>query len=265
MVCRQHDADNDKILKWLSAPDPSTNLNIARKLHQPGTGQWFLDNNKYQCWKKDPASFLWLHGIPGCGKTVLSSTVISNLASDALTSPYLLYFYFNFTDVEKRSTENAVRSLIDQLYRKSADTRGLVESLYDTYKKSGSQPTYASLESALQTMIEQFPDIWIVLDGLDECVTRDVHASDNVISWTQNLRSQPNVHLLITSRPEDDIKSSIEAWSNAEEIIPLQSSLVVDDISTYIRTKVERMDRWRTSPDIQEDITTALQERAGGM
>lgn len=190
---------------------------------------------------------------------------MSDLANDAATSPYLLYFYFNFTDVDKRSTEKAVRSLIDQLYRKSADTRGLVDSLYATRNKSGGQPTYASLESVLQTMIAQFRDVWIVFDGLDECDTRDLHASDNVISWSQKLSSQPNIHLLITSRPEDDIKSSIESWANTEEIVSLQSRLVADDIDAYIRARVEQIERWRTRPDIQNFMATALNERADGM
>jgi hypothetical protein len=34
----------DKIRGWLAAPDPSTNLNKAQELRQPGTGQWLLDS-----------------------------------------------------------------------------------------------------------------------------------------------------------------------------------------------------------------------------
>ncbi|KAJ2979195.1 hypothetical protein NQ176_g3397 [Zarea fungicola] len=256
----------EKITKWLSSPDPSTNLNKARELHQPGTGQWLLDSEIYKEWKTAPASFLWLHGIPGCGKTILSSTVVADLANDPVASEYLVYFYFNFTDVNKRSTENAVRSLIDQLYRKSASARAVVDSLYATHEKSGGQPAHASLQQVLCDMIVKCCNVWIVLDGLDECETRGRYTTDSVLTWIENLRSSlPNVHILITSRAEEDIQSSFEAWAGAKEIVSLQSGLVADDIGAFVYTKVQQMARWRAHPDTQNLIMTTLNERANGM
>lgn len=256
----------DKIAQWLSAPDPSTNLNTARELHQPGTGQWLLDSDTYKAWKTVPASFLWLHGIPGCGKTILSSTVVTDLGNDIAASEYLLYFYFNFNDIDKRSTENAVRSMIDQLYRKSAGARSVVDSLYATHEKSGGQPGHAALQKVLCDMITKCRGAWIVLDGLDECETRGRHTTDSVLTWIENLRSSlPNVHILITSRPEEDIKSSIEAWAGTQEIVPLQSGLVADDINAFIRTKVQQMARWRAQPETQNLIMSTINERANGM
>ncbi|KAL9003733.1 MAG: hypothetical protein Q9188_003420 [Gyalolechia gomerana] len=56
-----------KILKWLFAPDPSSNFNAALKRRHSGTGKWLLESQKYQDWKTARGSFLWLHGMPGCG------------------------------------------------------------------------------------------------------------------------------------------------------------------------------------------------------
>ncbi|TQW01480.1 phytoene dehydrogenase [Cordyceps javanica] len=251
----QTSAHLDKIIQWLSAPDPSTNLNTAREQHQPGTGQWLLDSETYKAWKTTPASFLWLHGIPGCGKTILSSTVVTDLANDLVASESLLYFYFNFSDADKRSTENAVRSLIDQLYRKSAGARSVVDSLYATLGKGGGQPGHAALQKVLCDMITKCHEVWIVLDGLDECETRGRHTTNSVLTWIENLRRYlPNVHTLITSRPEEDIKASIDAWAGTQEILPLQSGLVADDIDAFIRTKVQQMTRWFRWVACQFDI-----------
>ncbi len=256
----------DKIDQWLSAPDPSTNLNTARALHQPGTGQWLLDSDKYRSWKTEQGSFLWLYGMPGCGKTILSSTIIADLQRHPLTSQRLLYFYFIFTDVEKRSTENAVRSLISQLYNKNTEAQEVVDTLYTTYEKDKKKPTCASLQKVLQSMISKCLDVWIILDGLDECETRGENATNSVMLWVKELRhALPNAHILITSRPEEDIKSCIEAWAHAEEIIPLQSCLVAVDINAYIITKVEEMARWKSEPEIRSLIATTLSERADGM
>lgn len=255
-----------KIIKWLSAPDPSTNLNEAQKLHQPGTGQWLLDSEKYQSWKKDQGSFLWLYGIPGCGKTILSSTIVANLNQDAAVRQTLLYFYFNFTDIEKRSTESAIRSLIDQIFRKCPGARGPLESLYDSYAACSGQPTHASLQTTFNAMIRKCNSVYVILDGLDECEARSQYAIDGIIPWLKSLRNSPaNMHLLVTSRPEQDLKSGIEAWATRDEMIYLQSGLVANDIRAYIHLKMQRVTRWKSRPDVQELITTALNDGANGM
>jgi hypothetical protein len=46
------------------------NHNAACKKHKPQTGNWFIQG-KYSQWKETPSLFLWLYGIPGCGKTIL--------------------------------------------------------------------------------------------------------------------------------------------------------------------------------------------------
>jgi hypothetical protein len=51
----------DSLLRWLSPPDPSTNHNIASKVHHDGTAQWFFQGSIFKQWKSaDP--FLWIHG-----------------------------------------------------------------------------------------------------------------------------------------------------------------------------------------------------------
>lgn len=260
----QTSAHLDKIVQWLSAPDPSTNLNNARALHERGTGQWLLESDKYQSWKAHSGSFLWLFGDAGCGKTILSSTVVADLAGDTTTSQSLLYFYFDFGNKEKRSTEGAVRSLIDQLYRKSIETRAVVDSLYAAHEKDGGQPTYASLENALHDMIAKCSNIWIILDGVDECEGRDERDKGSVMTWIKNLR-RGDVHILVTSRPEQDIESSFDKWLSAGERIALQSGLVADDIAAYINAEVNRMDGWREDREIQELMVTTLSKGANGM
>jgi SpoVK/Ycf46/Vps4 family AAA+-type ATPase len=89
---------HEHIDKWLSPADPSTNYSRTLKERHPGSGEWLLQDTRYSRWKGQPSSFLWLYGIPGCGKTVLSSTVIENLKADA-GGDRVLYFYFSFTDV----------------------------------------------------------------------------------------------------------------------------------------------------------------------
>src|SRR2546423_3629801 len=111
----------EKIERWLSPPDPSTNYNKALRQRQEGTGNWFLQSHAFAKWKTQRNSFLWLYGIPGCGKTILSSTIIEDLKRTLSRQP-LLYFYFDFNDTDKQTLDSMVRSLMSQLYSKCEDT-----------------------------------------------------------------------------------------------------------------------------------------------
>jgi hypothetical protein len=66
-------AENQKneIIRWLSPIDHTTNQAAARKKHEDQTGKWFTEGEEYSKWKENSNSFLWLHGIAGCGKTIL--------------------------------------------------------------------------------------------------------------------------------------------------------------------------------------------------
>lgn len=52
-----------QLLQWLSNVDPSENYNNARGRCKDQTGNWLIKENlKFQKWKNQPNSFLWLHG-----------------------------------------------------------------------------------------------------------------------------------------------------------------------------------------------------------
>lgn len=57
------DDTKDKLLRWLSSTNPSTNHEAARKKHEPSTGAWLLRSQSFIEWKNSANSFLWLHGI----------------------------------------------------------------------------------------------------------------------------------------------------------------------------------------------------------
>jgi Cdc6-like AAA superfamily ATPase len=258
-----------KIERWLSPPDPSTNYNKALQLHQEGSGLWFLQLDTFAEWKKRRNSFLWLYGIPGCGKTILSSIIIEDLER-TLPRQSLLYFYFDFSDKEgKQTLENMVRSLIHQLYSKCGGTSKEVDSLFSSCDDGRRQPPCESLCKVLLLMIEQVGEVWIVLDALDECPTRQGSRAE-LLSWIRGLLDsmQWNVHLLVTSRPEQDIESMISEFANEEDKVPIQSSKITEDIRAYVRKRIREdngFERWRKHPEVQDEIENRLMERADGM
>jgi hypothetical protein len=54
--------DRQRVIRtWLSPPDPSTNHNISREAHRPGSAAWFTQGSTFDEWKST-GSLLWIHG-----------------------------------------------------------------------------------------------------------------------------------------------------------------------------------------------------------
>jgi Cdc6-like AAA superfamily ATPase len=251
------------IKSWLDPPDASTNHIQARKEHHQDTGLWFLTSEQYIRWKAKLCNALWLHGIPGCGKTILSSTVIENLkASCETSSDVLLYFYFNFNDSKKQSFDSMVRSLVFQLYHVQQKSRSYLEQLHLSCKDGQEQPQYGQLLATLHTMLHNAGTTYIVLDALDECRTRK-----ELQTWLETPGAY-GLQLFLTSRKEEDIESSISSWLVAESIMPIRQGPVDNDILAFIHSKIaedKELQRWQQKPDVCTEIERKLMEKAGGM
>jgi Cdc6-like AAA superfamily ATPase len=132
--------ERGKILQWISAVHHETDHYNAQKGRQDGTGDWLLARRHYLKWRDSPTSTtLWLHGIPGAGKTKLSSKVVDAVLdrlSDERNQETLAYFYCD----ANRSTHNTslalTRSLVKQLSTPSpcADDRSIIPAVADSYR-----------------------------------------------------------------------------------------------------------------------------------
>ncbi|KAK6356047.1 hypothetical protein TWF718_000421 [Orbilia javanica] len=248
--------------RWLSPPDPSTNYDKALQQYHEATGSWFLESDDFKEWKTRPSSFLWLHGIAGCGKTILSSAIIKNLSP---CRP--LYFFFDFNDGDKQTLESMIRALISQLCDRGQNISQL-EHLYSSCGDGRQQPTCQSLRGTFLHMMEPIEETWLVLDALDECSEEERR---KVLSWIEEIlvnSEYRNVHLLMTSRQERDIESGVLKFTHDAYIVPIQSGPVTNDICAYVRWRVREGDglrRWRSRPEVQNEIETALRENAHGM
>lgn len=251
---------NEAIARWLAAPNPSENHNRALDERHSNTGLWCLESTQYRQWKAKSNSCLWLHGIPGCGKTVLSSTMIEDLQHDGYT---VIFFYFDFNNKEKQSFENMVRSLIWQLYRRNETCRWHLNQLYLSCDAGRDQPQLKDLIETCESMTNVVENLKVVLDALDECETRD-----QLLDWLASVG--PNaLQVLLTSRELDDIKSSFADWIPPTAVMPIQSTHVNEDIRLFIRSNLlDRKDfrqRWEDVPSVYEEMETKLMEKADGM
>lgn len=201
---------DDKIQSWLDPADPHINYKRALDLRHPDSGAWFLQSRRYSRWKTSTRASLWLHGLAGCGKTVLAFSIIKNLEReitlDSPTSsiPILIYFFFDFRDVKEQSLEEMAFSLVYQLHFQD---RSLRELLTPVLKACGNgsrkPPVEILLEILTKALTSTDRKVYPILDAFDGFVV----PRRDLLDWIKSIAelTSPKVHLLVTSRKESDI------------------------------------------------------------
>jgi DNA replication protein DnaC len=106
-----------KLQKWVKGfdtVDPSKFRWSNARTHAPGTGACFLHSEQYESWLGNAGSLLWLHGMPGRGKSVLSTTVLQRICNQQQLGPGIAvaYFFFSFKVEASRDPDNLILSLI---------------------------------------------------------------------------------------------------------------------------------------------------------
>ncbi|KAF7982264.1 hypothetical protein HWV62_29505 [Athelia sp. TMB] len=281
------DTDHPKkrrIHKWMKPPDTSPNYNEARNKHQAGTGAWLIDRPEFSRWKEQAGSVLWLYGGPGCGKTILwyavlvygnadtdfifcSSSVIENVISFCELAPSArgyAYFFFDGTRAQSDALNynGLIRSIITQLSDR-CDNRmpNVLVEMYNKCDDGHREPLKSQFQNTLSGILKIFDSTYIVIDALDECITKT-----DLLKWIRSVTAENStkLHLMFTSRPEPDIEHGLAALSNIHKVfVGHQSTL--GDIDAYLNARLQstEMDKW-CEPEKQE-VKSTLSNGSGGM
>jgi hypothetical protein len=193
----------------------------------------------------------------------LSAGIIEDILSDCDLDESIACAYFFF---DGRGEQNdlqqlggMVRSLIRQFATQGSANLEPLITLYKRCHDGGSQPSIASLWAVLLSILDSFPNAYIVVDALDECTERE-----KVLKWIKAVTElkKRTFHLLVTSRDDEDIAARLRTLDPLS--FPLGSALVNHDIEQYIDNNLHKFAR-RLDDRVIAKIKGELTEKAGGM
>ncbi|KAK2039643.1 hypothetical protein LZ31DRAFT_76858 [Colletotrichum somersetense] len=170
-----------KILRWISDEPYHQHHQQTHSEVMKGTGGWLLQDQTFIQWKNESASsILWLHGIPGSGKSKLTSIVVKD-AQEAFSnnqSPAPVYFYCSRNPAEpgRSDPSSIVASIARQLSTPVAggplldDAVRLYEKREEDVFASGPLRLEESKDLILK-LLDRYKEatMTIVIDALDEC------------------------------------------------------------------------------------------------
>jgi len=164
-----------EILEWVDAWDCTEKHEGTRELRQPDTCTWLPDTEEYQTWRYSNDVFLWLHGKPGSGKSVLAASVINSIQNTMDEDELLAFFYCDFRNERSTVAAEVMRSLLSQLLQGLGDLgidpgdilAVLGKEKRQKYTILGKSKRLAALASRVAKQYPRPP--LIVVDALDEC------------------------------------------------------------------------------------------------
>lgn len=259
---RQDEQEREAILNWLTPIDYSAQQSDFIGRRQGGTGQWLLDSNEFQEWLTRENQVLFCPGIPGAGKTILTSVVVDHLWTRFQNDPSIgiAYLYCNFRRQHEQKPVDLLASLLKQLLQDPASMPDSVESLYEDYKAKRTRPLIEDIVKALQSVVADYSRAFIIIDALDECKVSD-GTHRKFLSEIFNLQATTGASLFVTSRFIPEIMREFEGSMSLE----IRAS--DQDVLKYVDGRMPWLLQSRISkyPDLQEMIRKEIMKAVDGM
>ncbi|OJJ40823.1 hypothetical protein ASPWEDRAFT_235243 [Aspergillus wentii DTO 134E9] len=260
---RAMDGKRDEILNWLTPVDYELEQSNIFSRHEPGTGRWLLDSEEYQAWASQTMQTLFCPGIPGAGKTVLSSIIISHLDSQFGNDSDvgIAFVYCSYRTGSQHKPADVLLGILGQLARKRQTIPEDIVGVYENYKRKGTRPTTEKIAGMLESISNLYTKVFIIVDALDEYYHLNMEGFSQLLSQLFRLQAKTSFNLLATSRFINEITSRFDGciW---KEILAQDS-----DILCFLNARIPKLLQSQISKhlDVQEKIRSNILKSANGM
>ncbi|KAK7968989.1 hypothetical protein PG988_008062 [Apiospora saccharicola] len=183
------DASVRRIADWLEAPQFAETLEYFQEHRIENTAQWIFQKDEFTnwasmeilvnesvSWRTMPPWVLWAHGNPGCGKTMMASSVYDELVEQKRSKQLdhmVCYFFFKHTDQKSLKIDAVYRSALAQILHRYRDESEILDKFLfiqsDSSSSSGqSRATAKQLYDLMRISASALGHIDFVVDGVDE-------------------------------------------------------------------------------------------------
>lgn len=225
---------------------------------QSDIADWLLGTEEYAIWITGKGRLMWCHGIPGAGKTVLSSLIIEHLIqrTSQEKGAAVAYLYCNYNDTEEQTVAHLLSCLAYQiLLQQPHSLMDDVRVLWETYQSVGGSHSTAHSMKLLKTAMSHLTNVFIIIDALDECCPEEGRGR-TLITELSNI--VPAVRILAISRDLPSIRHQLG------HAIHLEIKASEKDILSYVDDRITRSERLSSYVAKDENLRKVIQNTVAG-
>ena len=246
--------DLEKLIKWISPKDFRAQHSDIISRKQEGTGQWFLETAAFKSWLQRAGETLYCPGIPGAGKTVMAANAVDYLIRTGDHGVAVVYCSY------KASAEETAATLLGAILRQLVDARPstgkYVEPLRTQNDKPGTRPKLEEFAKTIQSVIEDYSNVYIVVDALDECPVASRH---QFLETLQTLQKAVGLHLMVTSRPLPELGSKFNG-------LTIEICARNEDVTQFIKGRTCQLPKCiQRNVELQKSVHDTIAKETGGM
>ena len=194
-------------------------------------------------------------GIPGAGKTIITSIVIDELWEKygAENGVAIAFLYCDYKMQNQQTLEDLLSSVLAQLTAGVA----VLPPQANTILQRRSRPTESEILEMLQIVAKEYSKIFILVDALDECGDT---VRGKMLKHLFSLQSQSFTSIFATSRHLPDIEKH---FNGAPSLVIRAAE---DDIRQYLESQLSQMSsRVFQKSALQAEIVTQISDTVDGM
>ncbi|KAI5813237.1 hypothetical protein BZA77DRAFT_251974, partial [Pyronema omphalodes] len=259
---------------WISPLEPHKRHHDIRSKRLKDTGTWFLETEEFEKWynkddtDEDFIPLLGSYGIPGAGKSVMSSLVIDSISTELSINndnACLAYVYCDYQDEAQQTAVNMIGALLKQIL--AARPQNIPTEIVSSLKKRKHTKThFLDLDEACQfllSVLKNFETFYICVDALDECNSEQ---RSNFLPFIKMILDnyKHSARIFVTGRPH--IERQVNRLFN--DILPISITLKADprDIKRYVEWHLRRDDNYASmDDDFKKEMTDTIVATADGM
>lgn len=256
---RDQDSQRQQVLTWIcpSEVDYTDQQNALKMRRRRGIGEWFLDTQKFKSWLHGDRTTLLCSGMPGVGKTMITSFVVGNILERYNNDNQvgIAYIYCQFSRCKEQTPEYLTSSILRQLLEQQQTMSNKVRSLYvSNAGKHSLAPD--EISDLLDTVLALFKKTILVIDALDELRSP---ARNGLMSHVLAIQQKFNVNVYLTSRYTQDVAQEVP------HAVQVNIRAREEDLRCSLAIILERGSLLRKRPDLQKQALSKILHVADGM
>jgi hypothetical protein len=207
----------------------------------------------------------WLHGVAGCGKSAIASTIAQRFENMQRCA----WYFFDAS----RQTGSGPEQMFSTLSRTLADIDAVWrESLVKILKPSRRLQKTVNVKEQFDNFFlepakgfQPLGPIVVVIDALDESGSKQDRAPLlQMLARLDELGHLGHFRFLITSRPEQDIQEALEkkSWVISKNLTKVDETSTDSDIRRYVNMELSQVRQFLQDFDREQDPVDVIVSRA---